>query len=155
MEIIIDTGEVNVPQLGTFVSDKIAVPILEERQVYPAGDEKSFIYVAPQMMAVVTAYWESDEALEEEINVYKVLMSTGEPSQGSNGCCPNRTEVQSDVLRRVKMCGWELKECRSVLVINTPGRYEVEPTVANSQVIITSQVFPLQEFNNGLDHSAR
>ena len=82
-------------------------------------------------------------------------MSTGEPSQGSNGCCPNTTEVQSDVLRRVKMCGWELKECRSVLVINTPGRYEVEPTVANSQVIITSQVFPLQEFNNGLDHSAR
>ena len=86
MEILIDTGELNVPQLGTFLDTKITVPILEERQVYPAGDEKSFIYVAPQMMAVVTAYWESDEALEEEINVYKVLMSTGEPSQGSNGC---------------------------------------------------------------------
>ena len=56
MEILIDTGELNVPQLGTFLDTKITVPILEERQVYPAGDEKSFIYVAPQMMAVVTAY---------------------------------------------------------------------------------------------------
>ena len=155
MEIIIDTGELNVPPLGTFVDDKIIVPILEERQIYPVGDEKSFIYVAPQTMAVVTAYWESEEALTEEVNIYKVLISTGKPSQGSNGCCPNTVEVQSEVLRKVKMCGWELKECRSVLVINTPGRYEVEPTVANSQVIITSQVFPLQEFNNGLDHSAR
>ena len=154
MEIIIDTGELIAQPLGTFTDEKIVAPILEERQVYPIGDNKSYIFVPPQTMAVVTAYWEGEEALDEAVDIFKVLMSTGEPSRGNNGCCHDITEVQAEVLRRVKMCGWELKECRSVLVINTPGRYEVEPNVANSQVIVTVQTFPLQEFNHGLDYSA-
>lgn len=156
MNILIDTGILAIPDRLENTPDLIDREYsVTEPKIYPSTSPV-VISVGPGQMAVVSAYWaEEGDPETQEVAVFKVLMSMGIPESGSNGCCPTSTAEAVRILRRSKMCGWELKDCSPVAVIITPGKYELEPNGAASDVILTAQILPIQEFNHGLDNSIR
>lgn len=156
MNIILDTGVLDAPPLQQVGVDNVDGEYnVSEPRIYPS-DNDVIITVGPNQMAVVTAYFsEWTPADTAEVAVYKVLVTSGVPESGSAGCCPTTHSVPARKLRRAKLCGWELRDCRAVLVITTPGKYEFEPNSAGADVIITAQTSPLQEYNRGLDYSIR
>ena len=156
MNILLDTGVLYTPaRLENTPERTDAEYNLSEPKIYPS-DGDTIVAVGPRQMAVVSAYWASDgDPEQDEVSVYKILTTSGEPATGSAGCCPSISQVPAAVYRKVKLCGWELRECSPVMVIKTPGKYQFIPNIAAEGVILTAQVLPLQEFNNGLDNSIR
>lgn len=156
MNILIDTGILDSPnRIENAVEQADAHYGLAEPKIYPSEGDV-IISVAPTQMAVVTAYWdeEGDPQLQQ-VEVYKILMTTGTPESSGGGCCPTVLSQAARVARKAKLCGWELQDCAPVMVIRTPGKYQFIPNNAAEGVILTAQILPLQEFNNGLDNSTR
>lgn len=156
MNILIDTGILDSPtRIENTVEQADAHYGLAEPKIYPVEGDV-IVSIAPAQMAVITAYWdeEGDPQLQG-VDVYKVLMTMGTPESGSAGCCPTVSHQAARVARKAKLCGWELQDCTPVMVIHTPGKYQFIPNNAAAGVILTAQILPLQEFNNGLDNSIR
>lgn len=156
MKILLDTGILDTPsQIGNTVEPAEVLHILSEPKIYPT-DGEAIIALGAGQMAVVTAYWagEGDPNLQM-VEVFKVLTTSGVPEQSDSTCCPNIKSVPAVVARSVKLCGWELRDCNPVVVVRTPGKYQFIPNIAAEGVILTAQILPLQEFNNGLDNSIR
>lgn len=156
MNILLDTGILDIPtRLENVVEGSDAPYLLSDPKIYPAEGD-TIVAVGADQMVVVSAYWdeEGDPALQM-VEVFKVLMTTGTPEHGSNGCCPSVSHTPAKIARKAKLCGWELRDCYPVAVIKTPGKYQFIPNSAAEGVILTAQILPLQEFNNGLDNSIR
>lgn len=156
MKILLDTGVLDTPtQLGNTVEAAEVLHILSEPKIYPT-DGDAIVAIGQDQMVVVSAYWaeEGDPTLQM-VEVFKVLTTSGVPASGESSCCPSIHSIASVVARSTKLCGWELRDCNPVMVINTPGKYQFIPNSAAEGVILTAQILPLQEFNNGLDNSIR
>ena len=156
MNILIDTGILDVPLRVENVLEQVDEQyLLAEPKIYPS-DGDTIVAVGPKQLAIVSAYWDEEgDPTQQAVDVFKVLMTTGVPERGNASCCPEVTYTPAKVARKVKLCGWELEDCRSVMVIKTPGKYQFIPNNAAEGVILTAQILPLQEFNHGLDNSIR
>lgn len=156
MNIILDTGVLDpIALVGSEVVNIDGEYNVSEPKIYPY-DGDVIITVGPQQMAVITAYFSDiGDPTTQQVEVFKVLTTSGVPTSGSAGSCPTPQHTPARKLRSARLCGWELKECSPVLVIVTPGKYEFVPNAEGADVIITAQTLPLQEFNRGLDHSIR
>lgn len=153
MSVHITTGLTHVPTKpavsNTFTSRVSQYNDLtpSEPILFPSEDPK-IIVLEPNRMAILTAYKLQPGV---EIPIYKVLRSNGIPASTSgvpsNTCCVSVSMGNTVRLESVPIPCWKLSSASPVFVIKTPGSYEIETSFLPPDVVVTMEVFPIQEVN--------
>ena len=150
--LAIDTGTIALIDSATEIVNS-GKPVATERIIYPNAslDGSSIITVSSNTMVIVTAYVpediDEDEEGDEFATISKVLLAEI-PSGITGSPCDLKERVEElEVLAEARICGYDLKKCSPVAILDVPGAYKVIPNNPNSGIIISAVAQPLAKLD--------
>ena len=139
--VILDTGIFDQSNLGVGTAEGTRTQMPLESTVYPQpNNDSSLISVQPGNMVVVTAYGGSEPRLA---NMYKVLLAEPVQTKVVNTCGLEPMRVDTTILADARICEYDMKECRPMVVLDVPGVYRVD--IIDVDVTVTAVSHPLQK----------
>ena len=148
--LAVDTGTIALIDSATEIVNS-GKPVATERIIYPNAslDGSSIITVSSNTMVIVTAYAleDIDEDVDEFATISKVLLAEI-PSGITGSPCDQKERVEElEVLAEARICGYDLKKCSPVAILDVPGAYKVIPTNPDSDIIISAVAKPLAKLD--------
>ena len=144
--LAIDTGTIALIDSATEIVSS-GKPVATERIIYPNAslDGSSIITVSSNTMVIVSAYAleDIDEEVDEFATISKILLA--EIPSGITGSSYDPKELE--VLAEARICGYDLKKCSPVAILEVPGAYKVIPTNPDSDIIISAVAQPLAKID--------
>lgn len=148
--LAIDTGTIALIDSATEIVNS-GRPVATERIIYPNAniDGSSIITVSSNTMVIISAYAleDIDEEVDEFATISKVLLAEI-PSGITGSSCDTKERVEElEVLAEARICGYDLKKCSPVVILDVPGAYKVIPTNPDSDIIISAVAQPLAKLD--------
>lgn len=151
--ILLDTGVLDRVYPGERIAqqyDPEPLPVPVESVVYPSkhgNHDVPLISVGQGNMVVITAYSASGDESDSAplADIYKVLLAEPPTPTITNSCGLKPLSLETKVLSRAKMCGWDLTYCKPMIVLDIPGVYAFE--VIEDDLILTAVSHPIENYN--------